>query len=143
MHICHVDCGTGVVRSKPDTSFDMHVHAQHITLCMQSQARSVTKDMTDADTEAQFDAETGRLHNQFNFNDRAVQVCFSPMPAESGDASDSALGMSLSMVSARICYTLRYPLQHVLLSQMVDFCLWGNTRGRPIYTAVLLSQPLL
>ncbi|CAL5224786.1 g7529 [Coccomyxa viridis] len=30
--------------------------------------------MTDADTQAQFDAETGRLHNQFNFNDRAVQT---------------------------------------------------------------------
>ena len=41
---------------------------------MQSQARSATKDLTDAGTEAQFEAETGRLHNQFNFNDRAVQV---------------------------------------------------------------------
>ena len=45
-----------------------------LPLLIQSQARSTTKDMTDAGTEAQFEAETGRLHNQFNFNDRAVQV---------------------------------------------------------------------
>ena len=53
----------------------IHVHTQQRTPCVQSQARSATKDMTDADTQAQFEDETGRLHNQFNFNDRAVQAC--------------------------------------------------------------------
>lgn len=58
-----------------DVSDGMHVHSHPDLLCLQSsQARSATKDMTDAGTEAEFDTETGRLHNQFNFNDRAVQV---------------------------------------------------------------------
>ena len=85
---------------------------------MQSQARSVTKDMTDADTQAQFDAETGRLHNQFNFNDRAVQVCYSAVPAESNTVNDSMLGKSLRMT----CACLRY---------------YNNTPRHPSHNAVL------
>lgn len=41
---------------------------------VQSQAQSVTKEMVEGGTDAHSETDTFRLHNQFNFNERAVQV---------------------------------------------------------------------
>ena len=41
---------------------------------LQSQARSVTRDVGEAPTEVQLATDTELLRNQFNFNDRATQV---------------------------------------------------------------------
>lgn len=41
---------------------------------VQSQAQSVTKEMVEGGTDAPAETDTLRLHNQFNFNERAVQV---------------------------------------------------------------------
>ena len=43
-------------------------------MCLQSQARSFTKDAGDAPGEAHVATNTERLRNQFNFNDRTTQV---------------------------------------------------------------------
>lgn len=52
----------------------MQVSHPFVLCLVQSQAQSTSKEMVDAGTEAEFEIETEKLHNQFNFNDRAVQV---------------------------------------------------------------------